>query len=157
MTTVLEPRSRVRANSMPRRPGAVLFTSSPNHELLAVELMAVCLLAFPDAPPAFRLGVGRTLLEEQRHLRMYRARMAALGVDLGDVPVGGHFWRVLAGMRSPLEYVTGMSMVFEQANLDPRCDLGPKISRRARHGDGRADGARTRGGDWPRKTRRPMV
>lgn len=89
-----------------------------NHELLAVELMAVCLLRFPEAPPSFRLGVGRTLLEEQDHLRRYRERMSQLGVGLGDVPVGGHFWRVLARMGSPLEYVAGMSMVFEQANLD---------------------------------------
>lgn len=89
-----------------------------NHELLAIELMAVCLLAFPEAPSTFRFGVAHTLLEEQRHLRMYRTRMLELGVGLGDVPVGGHFWRVLAGMRSPLEYVAGMSLVFEQANLD---------------------------------------
>lgn len=89
-----------------------------NHELLAIELMAVCLLRFPRAPPAFRMGVGRTLLEEQDHLRRYRARMAELGVALGDVPVGGQFWRALSGMTHPLDYVTGMSLVFEQANLD---------------------------------------
>ena len=34
-----------------------------NHELLATELMALVLLRFPDAPPVFRRGVYRTLLE----------------------------------------------------------------------------------------------
>lgn len=101
----------------PEARGRVLHFFA-NHELLAIELMAVCLLKFPAAPTAFRMGVGRTLLEEQAHLRRYRERMAALGVELGDVPVSGYFWRVLAGMESPLAYVTGMSLVFEQANLD---------------------------------------
>src|SRR5262245_54173529 len=36
-----------------------------NHELLALELMALVLLKFPDAPPAFRAGIARTIREEQ--------------------------------------------------------------------------------------------
>ena len=89
-----------------------------NHELLAAELMAVCLLRFPHAPSSFRRGVARTLVEEQEHLRLYIQRMNELGVEFGDVPVGGHFWRTLSKMESPLHYVSGMSLLFEQANLD---------------------------------------
>ena len=89
-----------------------------NHELLAIELMAMCLLRFPKAPKKFRLGVAQVLVEEQQHLSMYIERMHELGVELGDVPVNGHFWRLLSGMQTPMQYVVGMSMTFEQANLD---------------------------------------
>ena len=89
-----------------------------NHELLAMELMALVLLRFPNAAPGFRRGVAHTLLEEQDHLRRYRARMETLGVALGDVPVSDFFWSTMANMQTPLDYVVRMSMTFEQANLD---------------------------------------
>ncbi len=89
-----------------------------NHELLATELMALVLLKFPDAPAEFRRGVLATLLEEQRHTRMYLARMEDCGVRFGDLPVSGYFWNSVAPMETPLDYVTRLSLTFEQANLD---------------------------------------
>jgi uncharacterized ferritin-like protein (DUF455 family) len=89
-----------------------------NHELLALELMALALLRFPDAPPAFRRGIAGALAEEQTHLRLYVDRMAASGVALGDVPANRWFWYVLHDMRTPIDFVAGMSMTLEQANLD---------------------------------------
>src|SRR5690606_23527664 len=72
-----------------------------NHELLAVELMALALLKFPDAPEAFRRGVLRTLQEEQQHTRWYVARMAECGVKFGAIPVTGMIWDHISGMESP--------------------------------------------------------
>ncbi len=89
-----------------------------NHELLAVELMALVLLRFPDAPAAFRRGVYKTLRDEQEHTRWYMERMRACGVAFGELPVSGHLWRLLSGMGSPLDYVSGLPLTFEQANLD---------------------------------------
>lgn len=89
-----------------------------NHELLAMELMALVLLRFPDAPAAFRSGLARTIGEEQEHLRLYLGRMRALGVEFGELPVSDYFWNAMKGMRSPLQFVTQMSLTFEQANLD---------------------------------------
>jgi uncharacterized ferritin-like protein (DUF455 family) len=89
-----------------------------NHELLAMELMALALLRFPDAPPSFRAGIGRTLREEQSHLRLYIDRMQALGVDFGDLPLSDYFWNAMSSMRSPLDYAVQMSLTLEQANLD---------------------------------------
>lgn len=103
-------------HSAEARGRALHFFAS--HELLAIELMGVCLLAFPGAPEGFRRGVAHTLLEEQRHLGRYLGRMAELGVRFGDYPVSAHFWRVLAPMASPSAYAAGMGLVFEQANLD---------------------------------------
>jgi uncharacterized ferritin-like protein (DUF455 family) len=89
-----------------------------NHELLATELMALVLLRFPEAPADFRRGVARTLRDEQRHTRIYLERMAACGVGFGDLPVSGYFWRAVAPMEHPLDYVSRLSLTFEQANLD---------------------------------------
>ena len=89
-----------------------------NHELLATELMALVLLKFPDAPAAFRKGVLETLKDEQQHTRWYVERMKATGIHFGELPVSGYFWRAVSGMESPMDYVAGLSLTFEQANLD---------------------------------------
>ena len=89
-----------------------------NHELLATELMALVLLKFPDAPRAFRQGVLVTLREEQEHTRMYMRRMKECGVEFGRFPLSGQFWRVVEPMKSPMDFVSRLSLTFEQANLD---------------------------------------
>ncbi len=89
-----------------------------NHELLATELMALVLLKFPDAPHAFRQGVLVTLQEEQAHTQMYIDRMHECGVEFGTYPVSGQFWQVVAPMQSPMDFVSRLSLTFEQANLD---------------------------------------
>lgn len=89
-----------------------------NHELMALELMAWGLLAYPDAPAAFRRGLAWLILEEQRHLRLYKDRIEALGANFGDLPVNDHFWRLAPGLTTPLEWVCTMNLTFEQANLD---------------------------------------
>src|SRR5215472_16539095 len=89
-----------------------------NHELLATELMALALLRFPDAPASFRRGLWQTLRDEQAHTRLYIERMRACGIHFGELAVSGYFWRVVSNMESPLDYVTRLSLTFEQANLD---------------------------------------
>lgn len=89
-----------------------------NHELLATELMALVLLRFPDAPAAFRKGVLQTLKDEQEHTRLYRERIKACGLEFGELPVSGYFWRCVAPMENPIDYVAGLCLTFEQANLD---------------------------------------
>jgi uncharacterized ferritin-like protein (DUF455 family) len=89
-----------------------------NHELLATELMALALLRFPDAPAAFRRGVWQTLKDEQLHTRLYVQRMRDCGIEFGELPVSGYFWRSVSPMESPLDYVAGLCLTFEQANLD---------------------------------------
>ena len=89
-----------------------------NHELQAIELFAWALLAFPDAPIAFRRGLVAIVADEQRHLALYRERLAAHGVAFGEYPVTGHFWNKLDHLTTPLEFVCAMGLTFENANLD---------------------------------------
>jgi len=88
------------------------------HELLAVEMMAYALLAFPNAPKAFRKGVAHTLMEEQEHVRLYRARLNAMGLEFGDLPLYKHFWKHVPDLTTPQTYLSALSLTFEMANLD---------------------------------------
>ena len=89
-----------------------------NHELMALELMAWALLAYPDAPKGFRAGLVRLIGDEQRHLKLYMDRIEELGAKFGDLPVNDHFWRCAPELTTPLKWVCAMNLTFEQGNLD---------------------------------------
>ncbi|MEM9593306.1 MAG: DUF455 family protein [Acidobacteriota bacterium] len=100
-----------------------------NHELQAAELFAWALLAFPDAPAEMRRGLRKILDDEQRHTRMYVARLKASGGRLGDHPVSGYFWRKAEHLHTPLHFVCAMSLTFENANLDHTVDYAAAARR----------------------------
>ncbi|MGE0431321.1 MAG: DUF455 family protein [Planctomycetota bacterium] len=89
-----------------------------NHELQAAELFALALLAFPDAPPAFRRGLLRVLQDEQFHTTLYIRRLGRMGLRFGEYPVSGYFWNKTGRMTTPAAFVSAMSLTFENANLD---------------------------------------
>ncbi len=96
----------------------ILLHFFANHELLATELMTLVLLKFPEAPSSFRRGIVRTLAEEQLHTKWYLERIRDCGLKFGDFPLNRFFWDAIAPMETPLDYVTRLSLTFEQANLD---------------------------------------
>lgn len=97
---------------------AICLHRFAGHELLAVEIMAYVLLAFPDASYTFRKGVAHVLKEEQGHVRLYMKRLQELGLNFGDLPLYKHFWMHTPYITSPLHYISMMSLTFEMANLD---------------------------------------
>lgn len=105
----------------PRSSSACLARFA-HHELMAVELFAWALLAYPNLPAPLRHGFLRVLEEEQLHLRLYLDRLAELGSSLEEHPVGDYFWRQVPAIRqSPagaLAFLSAMGLTFEQANLD---------------------------------------
>lgn len=103
-----------------------------NHELVAIEAMALALLRFPEAPAAFRRTLVTTLREEQQHLRRYLVRMRELGVTFGELPCSGHLWRPIAEVDDARTFLAYMSLTFEQANLD---HAGTYAQVFRRHGD----------------------
>ena len=92
--------------------------SFAHHELQALELMALALLRFPDAPKGFRRGLVKILADEQRHFRMYTERAEHWGVGLGDVGTGHFFWNTVAPLGTPADFLAALSLTYEQANLD---------------------------------------
>lgn len=97
---------------------AICLHRFAGHELLAVEIMAQALLAFPEAPKAFRKGVAHTLIEEQGHVKLYIKRMQEMSLQFGELPLFRHFWNHVPYLTSPTRYVSVMSLTFEMANLD---------------------------------------
>lgn len=89
-----------------------------NHELQALEVMAMVLLAFPEAPTEFRSGLATIMLDEQRHTRLHAERSRELGLEFGDLPVNSYIWTKATEYSSVLHYVAGLPLVFEGANLD---------------------------------------
>ncbi len=122
----IQPAARARVPSIggmadPAQRARILHALA-NHELQAAELFAWALLAFPDSPSAFRRGLAGILLDEQRHTRMYIARLEALGERFGAHPVSGYFWNKVEAIDSPAAFVAAMSLTFENANLDHTVD-----------------------------------
>ena len=101
----------------PANAAAVLHTFA-NHELLAMETMALFLLRMPEAPTAFRRGLARILVEEQVHLKLYLDRMAELGLEFGALPVNRFLWDCVADAADPSDFAARMGLTFESANLD---------------------------------------
>ena len=114
------PGAEIPRDVMLRDPAARarLLHAFANHELQAIELMALALLRFPDAPAGFRRGLAAALGEEQSHLLAYVSRLRELGTRLGDHPPSAFFWRVMAPMHDPIDFLAHLSLTFEQANLD---------------------------------------
>ena len=89
-----------------------------NHELQALEVMAWTLLAFPDAPTELRIGMVEIMADEQRHTRMHVQRALKLGLNFGDLPVNCYIWKKAMEFSNVMEYLAGLPLVFEGANLD---------------------------------------
>jgi len=101
----------------PRRR-AIAHHVMANHELQALEVMAWVLLAFPEAPTEFRLGLARVMEDEQRHTRMHMERSAALGVEFGSQPVNCYIWKKAMEFTGVMDYLAGLPLTFEGRNLD---------------------------------------
>lgn len=108
---------------------AICLHRFAGHELLAVEIMAHALTAFPDAPKTFRKGLANTLKEEQGHVQLYVNRMKEMGLQFGDLPLYKYFWSHVPHITDPIRYVSVMSLTFEMANLDFAPLYGKSFSR----------------------------
>jgi uncharacterized ferritin-like protein (DUF455 family) len=93
-----------------------------HHELMTVELFAWALLRWPALPESLRAGWLGVLADEQRHCRLYLARLAFHGESLADRPRSDYFWRhtdaVARSPHGPRAFLAMMGLTLEQANLD---------------------------------------
>ena len=106
------------ASLVQSRNRAKLALTFAHHEVQAAELMAWAILAFPDTPREFRLGLARLVVDEARHARAYVGHARALGMELGEHPVRDWFWQRVGSVETPAQFVALLGLGFEGANLD---------------------------------------
>jgi uncharacterized ferritin-like protein (DUF455 family) len=93
-----------------------------HHELMAVEVFAWALLRWPALPDGLRRGLLAALADEQRHCRLYLARLEAHGGRFDTDDHSDYFWRqipaIAASPAGPRAFLAAMGLTLEQANLD---------------------------------------
>jgi uncharacterized ferritin-like protein (DUF455 family) len=89
-----------------------------HHELQAAELFAWAILAYADAPPAFRRGLVGIFRDEIRHMALYAEHLARLGARFGDHPVRDWFWSRVPSAATPAHFCAVVGMGVEGGNLD---------------------------------------
>ena len=92
-----------------------------NHELLAIEMMAMAIIKFPlkgKQGDQFRKGLISTINDEQKHFSLYNERMKELGIEFGDLPVNDFFWKQIHHVDTIESFYAMMALTFEAANLD---------------------------------------
>lgn len=92
-----------------------------NHELLALELMALALIKYPHNTKehiSFKNSLIKTIEDEQKHFQLYRNEIRILGYDFGDFPINSFFWKKISPIETTESFVAVMSLTFENANLD---------------------------------------
>lgn len=100
---------------------AIALHSFANHELLACEMMAAALLKYPhhtEELKKFKRGILSSLIDEQKHFRLYVERLNEIGYEFGDFDLNDFFWNQMQKMETPSQYLAVMSLTFEAANLD---------------------------------------
>jgi uncharacterized ferritin-like protein (DUF455 family) len=101
---------------------ATCLSRFAHHELMAVEYFAWALLRWPEMPRGLRRGCLSALADEQRHCRLYLARLAAHGGRFDTDDHSDYFWRhapaIAASPAGPRAFLCAMGLTLEQANLD---------------------------------------
>ena len=102
--------------ALPKR--AALVHTFFHHELQAAELMCWAVLAFADAPEAFRHGLVGIARDEVRHMALYAEHLESLGSRFGAFPVRDWFWQRIPLSPSPAHFAAAIGMGLEGGNLD---------------------------------------
>lgn len=89
-----------------------------NQEVQTLEIAALCLADYPDAPWDLRLELARQCWDEARHAALYCRRLQELGGRKGDYPIANLDWSVVAMLDSLAARLAVQHRTFEAGSLD---------------------------------------
>jgi uncharacterized ferritin-like protein (DUF455 family) len=89
-----------------------------NQEVQTLEIAALCLTDFPDAPWQLRLELARQCWDEARHAALYYRRLCELGGRKGQCAIANLDWSVVAALDSLPARLAIQHRTFEAGSLD---------------------------------------
>jgi len=89
-----------------------------NQEVQTIEIAALCLVDFPDAPWELRMELARQCWDEARHAEICFRRLKAMGGWKGMYPIANLDWSVVGMLDSLAARLTVQNRTFEGGSLD---------------------------------------
>jgi uncharacterized ferritin-like protein (DUF455 family) len=89
-----------------------------NQEVQTIEIAALCIADFPDAPWELRLELARQCWDEARHAALIYRRLEANGGRKGQYPIANLDWSVVTMLDSIVARLTIQNRTFEAGSLD---------------------------------------
>lgn len=89
-----------------------------NQEVQTLEIAAICVSDYPDAPWELRLELARQCWDEARHAAIYYRRLQELGGKKGDYAIANLDWSVVAMLDSLPARLAVQHRTFEAGSLD---------------------------------------
>ena len=89
-----------------------------NQEVQTLEIAALCLVDFPEAPWELRMELACQCWDEARQAALYYKRLKELGGRKGDYPIANLDWSVVAMLDSLAARLAVQHRTFEAGSLD---------------------------------------
>jgi uncharacterized ferritin-like protein (DUF455 family) len=95
-----------------------------NQEVQTLEIAALCLSDYPEAPWALRLELARQCWDEARHSALMYRRLVEIGGRKGEFPIANLDWSVVAMLESLAARLAIQHRTFEAGSLDMEAEAG---------------------------------
>jgi len=89
-----------------------------NTEVQGMEIAALSLAEFPDAPWELRMEIARQCWDESRHARLYYRRLLEKGGRKGEFPIANHEWTVTCSFATLVQRLAIQNRTFESGSMD---------------------------------------
>jgi uncharacterized ferritin-like protein (DUF455 family) len=88
------------------------------NEMTSVDMAAVCVAEFPDAPWGLRLELARQAWDESRHVRVLYRRVKEMGGFKGEFPVSTLEWDMTCAVDNLIGRITIQNRTLEAGAMD---------------------------------------
>jgi uncharacterized ferritin-like protein (DUF455 family) len=88
------------------------------NEMTSVDMAAVCVVEFPDAPWGLRMELARQAWDESRHVRVLHRRVKEMGGFKGEFPVSTLEWDMTCAVDNIVGRITIQNRTLEAGAMD---------------------------------------
>src|SRR3982074_1327466 len=88
------------------------------NEMTSVDMAAVCVAEFPDAPWGLRMELARQAWDESRHVRVLYRRVKEMGGFKGEFPVSTLEWDMTCAVDNLVGRITIQNRTLEAGAMD---------------------------------------